>query len=270
MARFHPLEVTDLRKTTRDAVVVTLKPVDGGDFGFIPGQYLTFRKTLEDTELRRSYSICIGGDEQNLQVGIKRVDGGAFSTWANEALRIGDVLEAMPPQGNFNAPLKTGQARSYLAFAGGSGITPVLSILKTTLATEPESRFTLVYANRSVASIMFREELEDLKNIYLNRFRVIHFLEHDAQAVELFTGRLDTEKCDALFSGLVDVATTDMAFICRSRADDADDLGRPAGPRPCKGSDQVRTVQEWPARAADPKAQGGGQGRKPHRASGHN
>ncbi len=214
MARFHPLEVADLRHTTRDAVVVSLRPVNGGDFGFTQGQYLTFRKDLDGTEIRRSYSICAGRDEGVLRVGIKRVEGGAFSTWANEALKPGDLIEAMAPQGNFHAPLEPDVAKSYLCVAGGSGITPVLSILKTTLAAEPQSRFTLIYANRGVSSIMFREELEDLKNIFLDRFRMIHILEHDAQEIDLFTGRLDPEKCTALFAGLVDVARTDMAFIC--------------------------------------------------------
>lgn len=214
MARFHPLTVTEIRKTIRDAVVVTLRPENGADFDFIQGQYLTFRREFDGAELRRSYSICAGKNESTLQVGIKKVDGGAFSTWANEDLKPGDTLEAMPPMGSFFTRLDPSQARNYLGFAGGSGITPVLSILKTTLAIEPDSSFTLVYANRGVNTIMFREELEDLKNIYMGRLTVIHVLESDAQDIDLFTGRVDAEKCSALFKHWIDIATIDTAFIC--------------------------------------------------------
>ncbi len=215
-ARFHPLEVTDIRKTIRDAVVVTLKPVNGAAaaFDFTQGQYLTFRRDFDGTELRRSYSICAGKDEGLLQVGIKRVEGGAFSTWANSDLKIGDTVEAMPPQGRFFTPLDASAENHYLGFAGGSGITPVLSILKTTLAAEPQSRFTLVYANRGVSSIMVREEIEDLKNRYMGRLSVIHVLETDAQEVDLFTGRVTEEKCAQLFARWIQVETIDTAFIC--------------------------------------------------------
>jgi ring-1,2-phenylacetyl-CoA epoxidase subunit PaaE len=216
MARFHPLEVVDVRRETRDAVVVTLrpKPEDAPLFAFTQGQYLTFRRQFDDDELRRSYSICAGLDEGCLKVGIKRVDGGAFSTWANEALRPGAVLEAMPPMGRFFAPIEPEKAKHYLGFAGGSGITPILSIVKTVLAREPKSVFTLVYANRQIGSIMFREELEDLKNRHLGRLSVIHVLESEAQEIELFTGRVDAAKCEALFRAWIDVASVDTAFIC--------------------------------------------------------
>jgi ring-1,2-phenylacetyl-CoA epoxidase subunit PaaE len=217
MAQFHDLEVTDIRKTIRDAVVVTLKPVNGAaeHFEFTQGQYLTFKRDFDGEEIRRSYSICAGKDDGVLQVGIKRVDGGAFSTWANEALSVGDHVQAMPPMGRFFTPLDAHQARNYLGFAGGSGITPVLSLIKTTLAREPVSTFTLVYANRAVSTIMFREELEDLKNLYLGRFNVIHVLETDAQEIDLFTGRVTEEKCARLFeSGWIDAGSVDVAFIC--------------------------------------------------------
>ncbi|MFD3189873.1 2Fe-2S iron-sulfur cluster-binding protein [Sedimentitalea sp. HM32M-2] len=214
MARFHQLAVTEVRKTIKDAVVVSLQPVNGGDFDFVQGQYLTFRRDFDGTELRRSYSICAGKDEGLLQVGIKRVEGGAFSTWANEALQPGDTLEAMEPMGSFFAPLDAAATRNYLGFAGGSGITPVLSILKTTLAAEPHSSFTLVYANKGVNTIMFREELEDLKNLYMGRLTVIHILESDAQDIDLFTGLVDRDKCKALFQHWIDITNIDTAFIC--------------------------------------------------------
>jgi len=214
MAQFHDLTVTDVRKTIRDAVVVTLAPANGADFSFTQGQYLTFRQEIEGTDIRRSYSICAGTDEGILQVGIKKVDGGAFSTWANENLAPGDIVQAMVPQGRFFTPLDPAASRSYLGFAGGSGITPVLSLIKTTLKAEAQSRFTLVYANRNVSTIMFREELEDLKNIYMGRFNVIHVLESDAQDIDLFTGRVDAEKCEGLFAGWIDISAVDTAFIC--------------------------------------------------------
>ena len=216
MARFHSLDVVDVRRETRDAVVVTLKPrdEDAGLFDFTQGQYLTFRRRFDEEELRRSYSICAGKGEGFLQVGIKRVDGGAFSTWANESLVAGEVLEAMPPMGNFHTPLDPDAARHYLGFAGGSGITPVLSIIKTVLAAEPGSSFTLVYANRQISTIMFREDLEDLKNRYLGRLSVLHVLEAEAQEIDLFTGRIDAAKCAALFKTWIDLASVDTAYIC--------------------------------------------------------
>ncbi|MBM7067839.1 2Fe-2S iron-sulfur cluster-binding protein [Actibacterium sp. 188UL27-1] len=214
MARFHPLTVTHLHKTIRDAVVVTLKPDDPALFAFTQGQYLTFRHTFDGTELRRSYSICAGRDDGRLQVGIKKVQGGAFSTWANTDLKIGDRLEAMPPMGRFHTPLDPQSDRHYLAFAGGSGITPILSILRTVLKREPNARFTLVYANRAVNTIMFREELEDLKNHHMDRINIIHVLEQDAQEIDLFTGRVDAEKCALLFRHWVNISSIDTAFIC--------------------------------------------------------
>ncbi len=216
MARFHDLEVTDIHKTIRDAVVVTLKPVNGAAeaFEFTQGQYLTFRHDFDGEELRRSYSICAGKDDGILQVGIKRVDGGAFSTWANQDLKVGDTLQAMPPMGSFHTPIDPATEKQYLGFAGGSGITPVLSILKTTLAREPRSSFTLVYANRGVNTIMFREELEDLKNLYIGRLNIIHVLESDAQEIELFTGLVTQEKCAELFKHWIDIENVDTAFIC--------------------------------------------------------
>ena len=216
MARFHPLKVTDVRRDTRDAVIVTLAPRDEDRalFGFTQGQYLTFRRSFDGEELRRSYSICAGVDDGCLQVGIKRVDGGAFSTWVNENLAPGDEIEAMPPMGKFSMPLDPDTARHYVGLAAGSGITPVLSIVKTVLRREPKSRFTLVYANRQISSIMFREELEDLKNLYLGRFSVLHVLESEAQEIDLFTGRIDAAKMTALFDRWIDPKSVDAAFIC--------------------------------------------------------
>ncbi len=213
MSKFLPLTVTDIHHTIRDAVVLTLKPEDAEAFAFTQGQYLTFRQDFDGTELRRNYSICTGLDDGEIKVGIKKVDGGAFSTYANSQLKVGDRLHAMPPQGKFFTPLEPEKAKNYLGFAGGSGITPVLSILRTVLKREPKSTFTLVYANRAVNTIMFREELEDLKNHYMGRLTLIHMLE-SGQDIDLFTGRVDQEKCAQLFKHWIDVKNTDTAFIC--------------------------------------------------------
>ncbi|MEX0645980.1 MAG: 1,2-phenylacetyl-CoA epoxidase subunit PaaE [Parvularculaceae bacterium] len=216
MAQFHPLWVVDIRRDTRDSVVVTLEPPaqERDTFKFIQGQYLTFRHKFDGEEMRRSYSICAGRNDGVLRVGIKKVDGGWFSSWANEELKVGDVLEAMKPMGNFHAPLDPARARKYLGFAGGSGITPVISIIKTVLAEEPKSEFTLVYGNRSVNAIMFREELEDLKNLQMGRLNIVHILESEAPDIDLFSGILNREKCDALFERWLNVANADYAFIC--------------------------------------------------------
>ena len=214
MARFHDLTITDVHHTIRDAVVLTLRPDTPEAFEFVQGQYLTFRRDFDGEELRRSYSICAGLDDGVLQVGIKKVDGGTFSTWANENLNIGDRVQAMPPMGSFHTALDPKAARHYLGFAGGSGITPVLSILRTVLRREPLSKFTLVYANRAVNTIMFREELEDLKNQYLGRINVIHILEQDAQEIDLFTGRVDAEKCAHLFKHWIPIDQISTSFIC--------------------------------------------------------
>jgi|GEM_PF-40648 len=221
MSRFLPLQVTDIRRETRDAVVLTLQPqeADRERFRFIPGQYLTFRHHFDGQELRRSYSICCPPDGGKLQVGIKRVEGGVFSNWANAELQIGEMLDAMPPSGNFHIPAAPqGEARHYLGFAGGSGITPVISIIASTLAREPQAHFTLVYANRQISSMMFREDIEDLKNRYLGRFSVIHILDSDGQDIDLFSGTLTAEKCAALFRLWLPLKGVHTAFICGPEA----------------------------------------------------
>ncbi|WP_291075484.1 2Fe-2S iron-sulfur cluster-binding protein [Hyphomonas sp.] len=216
MSKFYNLTVVGVEHTTRDAVVVSLKPnPDCGEaFKFLAGQHLTFRREINGEELRRSYSICSRAGEGLLRIGIKRVDDGWFSTWANESIKLGDTIEAMPPAGRFTVPLDSQASRHYLGLAVGSGITPILSLVSTILAQEPSSRFTLIYGNRSINSIMFREELEDLKNRYMHRLRLVHVLKNDGGDIELFNGRLDREKCEALFDRWVDVSLMDYVFIC--------------------------------------------------------
>lgn len=215
MAQFYPLTVTDIKRDTRDSVVLTLTPPeDAADaFQFIQGQYLTFRRKFDGEEMRRSYSICAGVNDGVLRVGIKKVEDGWFSSWANDELNVGETIEAMAPMGNFHAPLRPDAARQYLGFAGGSGITPMVSHIKTVMEAEPQSTFTLVYGNRASSAIMFREELEDLKNTNMGRLSIVHILENEAD-IDLFSGRLTREKCDALFERWIDAKNADLAFIC--------------------------------------------------------
>ena len=217
---FYPLTVAEARRETRDAVVLTLRVPDEyrDEFRFTQGQYLTFRFDADGEEVRRSYSICSAVQDGELRVAIKRVPDGRFSSWANEALRPGHTVEAMPPMGTFHVPLDPAAARHYLGVAAGSGITPVLGTLKTILLGEPGSSFTLVYGNKASSTIMFREELEDLKNRFTSRLSVVHVLSREHQDVELFNGRITREKCELLFKHWVDVASVDVAFLCGPHA----------------------------------------------------
>ncbi|HTK02545.1 MAG TPA: 1,2-phenylacetyl-CoA epoxidase subunit PaaE [Bordetella sp.] len=213
---FHPLKVVDVARETRDAVVLTfdLPPALARDFAFRPGQYLTLRTRVAGEELRRSYSICSSPGDGALRVAIKRVDDGTFSSWANRELKPGIVLDVMPPDGEFTVEFAPGQARHYVAFAVGSGITPVYSLIKTALATEPASRFTLFYGNRASSSVLFREALEDLKNRYMARFSLCHVMSREAQDVELFNGRLDGAKVESLLTRWLRARDIDYVFLC--------------------------------------------------------
>src|SRR5215472_13306040 len=163
--RFHRLAINDLRRETTDAVSLTFAiPQDlAADYAFAPGQYLTLRTTMDGEEVRRSYSICSGPDDGELRIAVKRVDGGAFSSWAADELKCGDELDVMTPTGRFGVAPSAEAARIHVGFAAGSGITPILSIVKSVLAREPDSRFFLFYGNRTTAGMLFREALEELK-----------------------------------------------------------------------------------------------------------
>ena len=216
MSKFYPLTIANVRQETRDTIVATfaIPPALRERFQFIQGQHLTLRSTINDEDLRRSYSICSAVGDEDLRVAIKRTPGGQFSTWANDTLKPGVSIEVMPPMGHFNLPLQADSARRYLAFAAGSGITPILSIIKTTLAAEPQSSFTLVYGNRASSAVIFREELAELKDQYRERLNLVYVMSREQQDVDLFNGRIDREKCDALFERWVDVAAHDAAFVC--------------------------------------------------------
>ena len=187
-------------------------------FRFTQGQYLTLRAQIDDEKVRRSYSICSGVADGTLRVAIKRVHDGRFSAWAHGALTVGATVDVAPPEGRFFVPLDPERRRNYLGFAAGSGITPLLSIIKTTLAAEPHSRFTLVYGNRATSSVMFRDELLDLKDRYLERLSLVFVMSRESADIDLFSGRIDRAKCEALFAAWIDLSVVDAAFVCGPEA----------------------------------------------------
>jgi len=214
--RFHRLAVSNLRRESPDAVSLTFAiPKElAGDYSFAPGQYLTLRTTMDGEEVRRSYSICSGPDDGELRIAVKKVDGGAFSSWAADELKAGDELDVMTPTGRFGVAPAPDAARVYIGFAAGSGITPILSIVKGVLAREPQSRFFLFYGNRSTAGMLFREALEELKDRFLQRFAVFHVISGEEQDIPILHGRLDGEKVRVLLRSLVPAASVDHVFIC--------------------------------------------------------
>lgn len=218
--QFHRLTIRDVRPETADSVSVAfdVPPELRDAYRFRQGQFLTLREIIDGEDVRRSYSVCVGVPEYEsrgeLRVAIKRVAGGRFSNWANEALAPGRAIDVMTPDGRFTTELDPTRARRYVGFAGGSGITPMLSLIKTILSSEPASVFTLVYGNRTVASIMFLETLEELKNTYIERLRLIHVLSDEPQEVDLLSGLLDTARCRELMRTALAGEAIDEAFVC--------------------------------------------------------
>lgn len=205
-----------MRAETADCVSVALEVPDElkDTFRFAPGQYLTFRKHMDDAEIRRSYSICASPNDNELRVAIKKVTGGKFSTHANETLKKGDVLDVMSPMGKFSPRESEKTNRNYLAFAAGSGITPIMSIMKAVLESEPKSTFTLVYGNKNRNTIIFKESIEALKNKYMQRLSLYHVLSRELMDIPLFNGRIDAQKCSDFCDTLIDIDSIDEAFIC--------------------------------------------------------
>ncbi|MCB9353091.1 MAG: phenylacetate-CoA oxygenase/reductase subunit PaaK [Lewinellaceae bacterium] len=214
--KYFPLRIRELHRETADTVSISFEvPAELREpFRFIQGQHLNIRTEIDGEEVRRSYSICTGTHEQDLRVAVKKVDAGLFSTFANEILQAGDTLDVMPPQGHFYTELDPGHRNLYVAFAAGSGITPVMSILKTTLVQEPQSRFILFYGNRGFDHIIFREQLEALKNLYPDRLAVHHVLSRESLGSDLFAGRMDADKCRSYGRLLFRAADVDAYFIC--------------------------------------------------------
>jgi ring-1,2-phenylacetyl-CoA epoxidase subunit PaaE len=213
---FHPLRVRAVQPDTDEAVIVAfdVPPELQPAFAFTQGQYLTLRGDIDGQDLRRSYSICAGVDDGELRVGVRKVRGGTFSNWINEHLKPGDTLQVMAPQGRFHVPIDAAARRHYLGIAGGSGITPILSIMKTVLGREPKSRFTLIYGNRSQRSTMFKEEIEDLKNRYLTRLVLHHVFSDEHTDAAIHMGLMDREKIGSFLRTLVPASIIDHAFVC--------------------------------------------------------
>ena len=218
--QFYKLRVKSLHKDTDSAVVVEFDvPEELSDtFAFTQGQYLTLNQQIDAEEVRRSYSICAGLDDDQLRVAIKHVEGGVFSTWANAQLKAGDSVDVMPARGEFFTPVDPGHSKHYLCICAGSGITPVLSIIKTVLAREPDSTVTLLYGNQRTATMMFRHELAFLKNAYLQRFHWINIFSREPQEVDLLSGHLDNRKGGALNQRLINIRGYDEFFLCGPEA----------------------------------------------------
>ena len=214
--KFYPLKVKEVRPETVDCVSVALEvPEDLKEiFQFAPGQYLTFKRHVADAEVRRSYSICASPKDGELRVAIKKVEGGKFSGFANAELKAGEILDVMPPLGKFSPKVKDETKKEYLAIAAGSGITPIMSIMKTVLEDEPNSTFTLIYGNRSRNTVIFRELIEGLKNQYMQRLRIFHILSREYMDVPLFNGRIDAEKIEKFGKSLINLSQVKEAFIC--------------------------------------------------------
>ncbi len=211
-ATFHPLRIAAVHTETDDAISLSFDIPDAlrPRFAYRPGQYLTLRTTLGGRDVRRSYSICSGLDDPALRVAIKRVDDGVFSGWAHQALAPGHTIDVLPPQGRFTVPIGPDIAQHILAVAAGSGITPVLSIVKTVLARQPRSRVTLLYGSRSTAQILFRDELEALKDQFMHRLSVTHVLSREQQDIPILNGRLDAAKITDLLPRPLPV----LALLC--------------------------------------------------------
>jgi ring-1,2-phenylacetyl-CoA epoxidase subunit PaaE len=215
-ASFHRLAIAEVvdetaeARSLRFAVPEELRET----FKFKPGQHLTLKAEIEGEEIRRNYSLCVAPQDGAVTVTVKRIAGGAFSNWANDVLQPGMTLDVMAPHGSFTWDFAPGAANHYVGIAGGSGITPVISLLKTALMTEPNSRFTLVYGNRDSQSVIFLDALAKLKNSFMDRLQVHHFLAEEAEEFELFNGLLDRAKCDEILDVLIDPADVAAFFVC--------------------------------------------------------
>lgn len=213
---FHKLKVSNLRRETPESVSIAFDVPQAlrESYQFHPGQHLTLKLNGDGKELRRSYSICAGMDDGELRIAVKKVDGGSVSSWVNEKLKAGDEIEVMTPQGRFGVMPAPEEERNYLAIAAGSGITPINSMIRTMLTREPKSRFILIYGNRNARSIMFKDQLEDLKDQFLDRLVVHHVLSREPQEIEMLSGRLDKAKIVNLLKGSLPAGNVAHAFLC--------------------------------------------------------
>ncbi len=215
-ALFHDLRVKSIEPDTAEASILSFEvpPELREAFGFTQGQYLTLRARIDGQDLRRSYSICAGVDDGELRVGVRRVKGGVFSNWINESVRPGDRISVMAPQGRFFVPIEPESRRHHVGIAGGSGITPILSIMKTVLSREPKSHFTLIYGNRMLRSTMFKEELEDLKNRYMTRLSLQHVFSDEPTDAPINSGLMNRDKIGEFLATVVPAPTLDHVYVC--------------------------------------------------------
>lgn len=213
---FHDLRVLDITRETADCVSVAFEVPESLSeaYRFIPGQYLTLETEINGEAVRRSYSLCSSPFDGELRVAIKQVEKGRFSTWANESLTVGSSMRVMTPQGNFNAPIKAEAQHNYVGFAAGSGITPIFSILKSVLEQEPLSSFTLFYGNKTAQSVIFKEQIEALKNRYMNRLEVHYVLSREDQGTDYLKGRIDASKCETFAERFFDIKEVNDYFLC--------------------------------------------------------
>ncbi len=213
---FHPLRVKNVKRETADCVSITFDVPEelNNEFKFKQGQYLTFKKFQNNEEIRRSYSICSSPFDNELRVAVKKIEDGIFSTYMNDFVKVGDVLEVMTPQGNFFTELDKNNNKKYVAIVAGSGITPVLSIVKTVLKAEPNSQFVLLYGNRNKASIIFKEEIEALKNRYIERLSVYNILSRERADAEILSGRIDKVKIQYFLKNIIDSKQIGEVFLC--------------------------------------------------------
>lgn len=216
MAEFHNLTIADIYKETEDTSVVTFDiPSELQDvFKFRQGQHLTLKADINGEDVRRSYSLCSSPDEKQWKVAVKLIPGGKFSTYINNTLKAGDQLEVMSPSGTFGVEVNPETSKNYLFFAAGSGITPVLSMIKSHLKAEPNSTCKLFYVNKTAKSIIFKEELEQLRNTYFGRLEIYYFLTKERRDIELFNGRFDDDKMKVLTKTFIDIPDTSEVFLC--------------------------------------------------------
>ncbi|MEQ9261939.1 MAG: 1,2-phenylacetyl-CoA epoxidase subunit PaaE [Owenweeksia sp.] len=218
--RFHTLRVQDITRETEDCVSVAFEIPEEleENYRFVPGQYLTLEVEIDGEKVRRSYSLCSSPLDGELRVAIKKVEGGRFSSWANTQLTVGKEMQVMTPEGKFNAEVNPEHKHNYVAFAAGSGITPVFSIMKSVLEMEPQSTFTLFYGNKTSNTVIFRDKIDGLKNEYMNRLEVHHVLSREDQGTDYLKGRIDENKCISFSKQFFDVSETDAYFLCGPEA----------------------------------------------------
>ena len=213
---FYPLTVLNIEKTTDDCSIISFDISEDlkDQFQYKQGQYLTLEASIDGELVRRSYSLCSSPLDDEWKVAVKKVPGGKFSTFANDVLKVGDIVQVMPPEGRFYVEVNPNEQKNYVAFAAGSGITPIISIIKTHLHLEPRSSFRLFYSNQSVPTIILKEEIEGIKNQFLDRFEIFHFLTREERSTPMFNGRINLEKLDFIFDKLIDKEIIDDHFIC--------------------------------------------------------